>query len=484
MKSEQEIWTDCLAYLEKRIKKQSFYTWLRPTRAERLMNDKLVVSVPNRFVVEWLEEHYLPLIHEALLAVTGKSLAVILQIGANGGGAQLSESNGQVRSFADQRTAAQEPVHGESRSANSSASFHPKTIDPRVVKGAAPGDGQLNLRYTFDTFVVGESNQFAHAAALAVAESASGGAGQTKYNPLFVYGGTGLGKTHLAQAIGHYVKELTPQARILYVTSEKFTSDFITAIGHNTANAFAAFYRQAELLIIDDIQFFTGKESTQMQFFHTFNALYHNGKQIVLTADRAPKEIRGLEDRLLSRFSWGLVTDIQPPDMETRLAILKKRTAVEQIGLPEDVLEFVALRVTSNIRELEGALVRLLAYASLARKDITLEVAQTVLKDTLSNGSAPSVTIEQIKQEVAQEFGVPLEVLVAKRKTQEVALARQVAMYLARTLTSSSLKTVGEKFGGRDHSTVLHACNVVAEQLKSNIDFKRRIDGVITSLYV
>lgn len=444
-----KVWDECLSYLSQKIRKQSFYTWLRPTKGLPSNDNTLKVAVPNKFVAEWLEEHYISLIQEALQKVTSEDLRLSFCV--------RGELNGhQTEITFDRRKPSSE-------------------IDSTEMSSS---ENQLNPRYTFETFVVGESNHFAHAAAMAVAEAP----GKTKFNPLCIYGGVGLGKTHLAQAIGHFVREEHKNAKALYVTSERFTNDFIRSIRANTTQEFVDYYRNVDLLLLDDIQFLTGKESTQVQFFHTFNTLYQNGKQIVLTSDRPPKEIKGLEERLLSRFQWGLVTDIQPPDLETRIAILKKKTESDGITIPNDVANFIANNITSNIRELEGSLIRLLAYSSLTGKGLTVELAQEVLKDILKSKSRV-ITIREIQKRVAQKHKISEELLCSKRKTQEVALARQVAMYLCRHLTNNSLKAIGESFGGRDHSTVIHACTLISENLKRDYDFKIRVDEIINSLY-
>jgi chromosomal replication initiator protein len=335
----------------------------------------------------------------------------------------------------------------------------------------------LNERYTFDNLVVGNFNQFSYAASMAVAEAPA----QTKYNPLYIYGGVGLGKTHLLQAIGHHILRNDSSKKVIYATSEKFTSDFITSISSNTMSDFLNMYRTVDALLIDDTQFFAGKESTQEQFFHTFNALYNVGKQIVLSSDRAPKEIKGMEERLLSRFSWGLVTDIQHPDLETRMAILQRKVESDGIVIGEDVILFIADAVSSNIRELEGSLIRLLAYASLKGEEISLEMARRVLSDTFQM-SHKEVSVDTIKRRIADSFGVEVEQLSAKKKTQNIALARQVAMYLCRIHTTLSLKAIGEAFGGRDHSTVIHACNLVQKLMQENPEFRQRVDAISRSL--
>ncbi len=444
-----KVWDECLSYLSQRVRKQSFYTWLRPTKGLPSNDNILKVAVPNKFVAEWLEEHYISLIQEALQKVAPEELKLSFYVRGELNGNQTEINFDQIKTS---------PGVDSSQISNS--------------------ENRFNTRYTFETFVVGESNHFAHAAAMAVAEAP----GKTKFNPLCIYGGVGLGKTHLAQAIGHFVCEEHKEMKVLYATSERFTNDFIRSIGAHTTQEFVDYYRNVDLLLLDDIQFFTGKESTQVQFFHTFNALYQDGKQIVLTSDRPPKEIKGLEERLLSRFQWGLVTDIQPPDLETRIAILKKKTESDGITIPNDVANFIANNITSNIRELEGSLIRLLAYSSLTGKGLTIELAQEVLKDILKNKSKV-ITIREIQRRVAQKFKISEELLCSKRKTQDVALARQVAMYLSRHLTNHSLKLIGESFGGRDHSTVIHACGLISENIKKDYDFKINVDEVINSLY-
>ncbi|KPK99524.1 MAG: chromosomal replication initiation protein [candidate division Zixibacteria bacterium SM23_73_2] len=440
-----KIWDECLDYLGTKIKRQSFLTWLKPTRGLPSNDSTLKVAVPNKFVAEWLEEHYSQLIQEAIQKTTSEKINLSFCVRNELGGHQTE------------------------------ISFNSKKED---MKLSSEQSAILNPKYTFESFVVGENNQFAHAASMAVAEAP----GKTKFNPLYIYGGVGLGKTHLVQAIGHLVKEVSKEAKILYVTSEKFTNDFISSIGASTLQDFVHFYRSVDLLLLDDIQFFTGKESTQVQFFHTFNALYQDGKQIVLTSDRPPKEIKGLEERLLSRFQWGLVTDIQPPDLETRIAIIKKKTESDNIAIPDEIAVFLADNVTSNIRELEGSLIRLLAYCSLHQRNLTLDLAKDVLKDIIRNESK-KISIEDIQKKVGEHFKLSPELLCSKRKTQEICWARQVAMYLCRNLTSFSLKTIGLKFGGRDHSTVIHSCNLVGENIKKDQEFKLKVDEIINSLY-
>jgi chromosomal replication initiator protein len=442
-----QVWEKCLSNVENRINHQSFCTWLKPTRALGWEEDSLLVGVPNNFVADWLKRHYRDMLNDSLAGITSPPRKVMFRITSNAPGIEEEQ-----------------PVQ-------------PAEDEPRPAVSAARRP-VLNPRYTFDTFVVGESNEFSHAASMAVAESP----GETRFNPLFIYGGVGLGKTHLIQGIGHFIAETQPAMRVLYATSEKFTNDFISSLSTHTTSEFTNLYRSVDVLLLDDIQFFTGKESTQVQFFHTFNALHQDGKQIVLTSDRPPRDIRGLEERLLSRFQWGLVTDIQPPDFETRMAILKKKMQPEEANIPDDVLAYIASNVRSNIRELEGSLIRLLAFASLRQQTINLPLAESILKDTLSS-KEQAVTIDTIITKVAAYFDVTEEVLRSKKKTQEVALARQVAMYLARTLTQMSLKAIGGYFSGRDHSTVIHSVNLVRAALKIDPHLKYKVDTVINMLY-
>ena len=445
-----KVWQDCLQYISHRIKKQSYATWLKHTSGVPDGNGGLQITVPNGFVAEWVAEHYSDIIQEALLQSCNCEVPFSFLVNHD-----------------DQKQTELE-LHRQQM---------PRAIPEKPKADNRPPVGMLNERYTFENLVVGNFNQFSYAAAMAVAEAP----GKTKYNPLYVYGGVGLGKTHILQGIGHFILDGDPSKKVIYATSEKFTSDFINSISTNTMTDFTNMYRNVDVLLIDDAQFFAGKESTQEQFFHTFNALYNAGKQIVLSSDRAPKEIKGMEERLLSRFSWGLVTDIQPPDMETRMAILQRKIEADNIYIGEDIISYIANSVTSNIRELEGSLIRLLAYASLRGEEINLEMARSVLSDTFGM-KKQAVSIETIKKKVAEEFNVAIEMLSAKKKTQNIALARQVAMYLSRSLTKQSLKSIGDAFGGRDHSTVIHARNLVERLMNEDGEFRDRISTLTRKL--
>lgn len=443
-------WGDCLNYLSRRVKEQTFKTWLKPTVGEPGGNGDYNVIVPNQFVADWIRNHFNDLIEEALFEVSGKNyqLAYVVR--------------------KEEETQEQTSLTFE---APLNSTFEPKPVYHNNYQH------NLNDKYSFDSLVVGDFNQFAVAAANAVAEAP----GMTKYNPLYIYGGTGLGKTHIIQAIGHRILEMFPDKRVMYATSEKFTSDFIASISNSSVANFTRIYRDVDVLIIDDIQFFTGKESTQEQFFHTFNTLYHLGKQIILSSDRSPKDIKGLEERLLSRFSCGLVTDLQAPDLENRTAILYKKLESEGTKLPDNVVRFIADRVSTNIRELEGALIRLLAYASLKNEPVDMELAERVLSDSFSSRKK-EVTIESIQKKTAEFYNISLEMMTAKKKTSNIALARQVAMYLSRSLTENSLKVIGGSFGGRDHSTVIHACDSISKRMSKEPALRDKIDRISASL--
>ncbi|MFH1686252.1 MAG: chromosomal replication initiator protein DnaA [bacterium] len=443
-------WQDCLQYISRRTKEQAFSTWLKPTSGRPASDGSFEVVVPNQFVADWIGQHFGTLINEAFHEVLGRDYDVSYVI--NSIPIEETQTSLDFQSLPP-----------------SSAENHSSGGDHR--------QSNLNQRYNFDSLVVGDFNQFVCAASMAVAEAP----GTTRYNPLFIYGGTGLGKTHIAQAIGHRILELFPGKRVLYATSETFTSDFISSISEGSIAEFTRKYRDVDVLVIDDIQFFSGKESTQEQFFHTFNTLHHFGKQIVLSSDRPPREIKGLEERLLSRFSSGLVTDLQAPDLENRTAIIYKKLESEGASLPDDVARYIASKVTTNIRELEGTLIRLLAYASLQKVSVDLELAKRVLSDSIAP-SRKDITIEAIQKKTAEWFKIEVLMMKAKKKTAHIAAARQVAMYLARSLTDNSLKAIGADFGGRDHSTVIHACDTVSRRMAEDPGFREKIDRLSAAL--
>ncbi len=423
--SAQELWQVAVRRIEGQMSKPGLESFVKVMRPVSLRDDTLTFAVPNRFAKEWVESRYLDLIRGALRSIVGRDLTVTFAI-----------------------SDAPPPVA-------------PPTVPrehtpPRTIDGLT-----LSPKYSFDTFVVGAGNRFAHAAARAVAEAPA-----RAYNPLFIYGGVGLGKTHLLQAIGHHVLSLESFYHVVYVSSEKFTNELINSIRDDKTAEFRNKYRNVDVLLIDDIQFLAGKERTQEEFFHTFNTLHESGRQIIITSDKPPKEIPTLEERLRSRFEWGLIADIQPPDLETRIAILRKKAELDGIHVPDEVAEFIAQRIQTNIRELEGALVRVVAYATLTRSAITSILTEEVLRELLPTARGKPITIHAIQRAVAEYFDIRVEEMRAKRRTKAVAFPRQVAMYLARELTDASLPHIGQEFGGRDHTTVMHACDRVREALQ------------------
>lgn len=450
---QARLWEQVLLSVKSRLGSlQAFDTWFRPIVARELSPQLVDLEVPNAFFVDWIHEHHLSTLRVALHDVMGVT----------------PEVRFTPREF--------------------SASLPPPAAPAsRAAAPAPPADtragrlwleSQLNPRLTFETFVVGGSNRFTHAAGRAVAERPG-----EVYNPLFIFGGSGLGKTHMLHAVGHAVKRSRPEARVHYVPAERFTNEMIFAIQHGQTLAFRNRYRNVDVLLIDDVQFLAGKESTQEEFFYTFNALRDAHKQIVVTADKAPKDIEALEDRLISRFNQGLVADLQQPDLETRIAILRNRCEQEGAGmrLPDDVLLLLADRIRGNVRDLEGCLVRLFAWASLANQEITIDLAEEVLGQYV--GVEPDhITPERIVAAVGEKFGVKTEALVGKRRTQVIALPRQVAMYLMRQLTDLSLVEIGRAFGGRDHTTVIYACDKIARRINAEDPFREKINGLISTL--
>jgi chromosomal replication initiator protein len=432
-------WDKILQHMERRVNPHSFTTWFRPTRQQGTENGKLLVKVPNRMFRKKLSETYGSLLE-----------AVLTEVG-------MSET--RVEFLCDEPEAPPPPS--------------PLVRQSRLDFDAV--DHQLNPRYTFDTFVVGNSNQFAHAASLAVAEQPS-----KSYNPLYLYGGVGMGKTHLMHAIGHTIKKRNPALRLTYVSAEKFTNEVITSLRFDRMISFRDRYRNVDVLLVDDIQFIAGKERTVEEFFHTFNALYELRKQIVLSSDCPPKEISAIEERLRSRFEWGLIADIQPPDLETKIAILQKKAESERVQVPDDVAEFIARSIKSNVRELEGALTRLLAYASLTSAALNLSTAQQVLRNIIAT-QEKKVTIELIQKRVGEQYGLRDADLKVRSNTKAIAFPRQVAMYLVKQLTSASLPEIGRQFGGKHHTTVLHSINKIDALRRTDKDLNRTINRLLDS---
>jgi chromosomal replication initiator protein len=432
--SVEKTWAAAQELLRTMLNPDIYHLWFAPIRAGALDGEYLTLEVANDFCEVWLKDNYLGLIQDVLMHAAGEPLKVKFKVSASQSG---------LSAFPESKTARQ------------------KSEDVADDQTTAHRDHGFNPKNTFDTFVVGNNNNFAHAAALAVAHAPG-----KSYNPLFLYGGVGLGKTHLLHAIGQHVVGRKKGARVSYVSSEKFTNEYIDAIQNSQLVRFRKRYRQTDVLLIDDIQFLAGKERIQEEFFHTFNALHEAHKQIVLTCDRPASEIQNLEQRLVSRFEWGLVTDLQPPDVETRVAILRKKEKILGVELPDEIINFLANKIRTNIRRLEGALIRVASYASLTGKKLSLEVVEGLLREVLHEEGRFCISIELIQKKVADHFDIRLADMTSKRRPENIAFPRQIAMYLARQMTESSLNTIGEAFGGRDHGTVLHACRLVKDRME------------------
>ena len=449
----QELWAQCLLNIERRVRPQSFKSWFRPTKVWTFSEENLVIECPTSYSAEWVESNYLNLIQEVVQEETHFEPKITFAV------ADENQARTSVYYPPDKISSA---PFSQSSHLNPGSKTHRE--NPRAEETYSRGTHMpLNERYTFETFVVGEFNRFAHAAACAVAKSP----GKTQFNPLVIYGGVGLGKTHLLQAIGHHVLQGTTKRQVTYVPSEKFLSDFIEAIKNRTTAEFQRLYRSADILLVDDIQFLLKGEQTRKEFFHTFNALHQNGKQIAMTCDSPPRQLEGLEERLISRFQWGLVTNIDPPDLETRIAILKQKSEINNIYLPENVAVFLGNNINSNIRELEGALIHLMAYCSVNQCEPTVETAQHIVQERIPTKKSP-LNIGIIQEQVAEYFDLSSEFLISRTRKQNVALARQIAMFLAKRLTPNSLKTIGLQFGNRDHTTVIHAVQSIEEKCKKD----------------
>lgn len=461
------LWENVLAQIRSQMNVSSFNAWFVPTKQIAFHDNELWIAVPDKYFVNWLEEHYINGVLEILKNLTGKTVDVHFVIHES-----LRREQEELHSH----------HHGEPGLPFDNQEM--ADIQPFPSTSETEADTGLNPKYTFDTYVVGSSNQLAHAASQAVARQLS-----TAYNPLFIYGGVGLGKTHLMHALGHEVRKTQPPGfKLYYLSSEKFMNELINAIRYDTMQQFRDKYRSIDLLLIDDIQFIAGKERTQEEFFHTFNALYNAQKQVVVSSDCPPKKIPTLEERLRSRFEWGLIVDIQPPDFETKIAILRKKAESEHIALADDVALYIASAITSNIRALEGCLIKIAAHATLSREEITVELAQRALKDILEPNAAPAkpaITVERIQQVVANYYHLKLDDLNAATRLRTIAFPRQIAMYLARKLTNFSLPAIGQAFGGKDHTTILHACQKIEEMQLSDLVFREelaKIEQAITKL--
>ncbi len=445
--SAEKIWNDAQVQLRS-LNEDVFNLWFKAVQVISLQGDLLTLEVADEFCGVWIKENYIDLVHNAIGQTSGRQLELNFQIGIPG----APKTVRPVPAPAAKPVEVLEPVVTSSFTSSPAREF------------------VLNPKNTFETFVVGETNNHAHAAARAVAQAPG-----KSYNPLFLYGGVGLGKTHLLHAIGQYVMTHKKNAKVAYVSSEKFTNEYIDAIQNSKLAAFRKRYRQTDVLLIDDIQFLAGKERIQEEFFHTFNTLHEAHKQIVLTCDRPASEIQNLEHRLVSRFEWGLVTDMQPPDVETRLAILKKKAAAMNVELPEEILNFLGHRIRTNIRRLEGALTRVASFASLTGKELTLETVEKLLREVLHEEGRFTVNIEVIQKKVAEHYDIRLADMTSKRRPENIAFPRQIAMFLSRQMTESSLNTIGEAFGGRDHGTVLHACRLVKGRMEVDANVRQAV---------
>ncbi len=435
MEELNKIWQKILETIKHKVGESIFNLWFSPIKIVTIKDSEIFLEIPNRFFQDWIEDNFPLLIKDTLKEITGKDFEVYYELS----GKEQPQLNTEDK--------------------------------PLKVKR-----GNLNPKYTFDSFVVGPSNQFAHAAAFRVAENPG-----FAYNPLFIYGGVGLGKTHLINAIGNFILDNNPNLNVCYISSEQFTGEFISAIRHEKMPEFRAKYRNVDIFLVDDIQFIAGKDSTQEEFFHTFNELYSKQKQIVVSSDRPPMEISDITDRLRSRFGMGLIADIQPPEMETRLAILYKKAEREGIVLPEDVANFIASRVKSNVRELEGSLIKLCAYVSLTKSPINLEVARQVLKDLLPDDNKP-ITIEVVQKLVSETLGIKVQDIKSKKRTKEISHARKIAMYITKKVTNLSLAEIGNAFGGKDHATVIYACKQIERERQKDENLSRLIDNIIKKI--
>lgn len=474
------IWEQVLKKLEQELSKLMIDTWLKPTVPLNITETTLEIGTPKQIIKEWLESRYLPIILSTVQYITNKPLNVIF--------INLDVADNVTTKFEETpippKYKEPEPIkENDSLQTTISTAKQPHIYKPSSESdqnfslNLNPADESmavLNPKYIFETFVIGNSNRLAHAASLAVAEAPA-----QAYNPFFVYGGVGLGKTHLMHAIGHRILKNHPNLKLLYISSEKFTNELINSIRDGNPESFRQKYRNIDVLLVDDIQFLAKKEHTQEEFFHTFNTLHEANKQIIMSSDRPPREIQTLEDRLRSRFEMGLITDIQPPDLETRIAILRKKAIMEHLNISNDVMVYIASRIDNNIRELEGALIRVMAYASLTNQNIDIDLATEALKDIFPHGKPKQITVELIQETIASYFKLKIDELLAKKRTRNVAYPRQIAMYLSRELTETSLPRLGEMFGGRDHTTVIHAYDKISRERNADVKLSNTIKELI-----
>jgi chromosomal replication initiator protein len=457
----QMVWDSCLRTIKRNVNQQSYKTWFEPISPVHLEHNVLTIQVPNKFFYEWLEENYVGLLKQSVRQELGERGRLVYRIPDAGSPVTGQSAAGNKPSTRPSAEKDNEPVPGV---------FDADTIkNPFIIPGIrkVKVDPQLNVNYTFENLIEGDCNKLARNAGIAVAKKPGG----TAFNPLVIFGDVGLGKTHLAQAIGNDIVQRYESKSVLYVSMEKFTNQIIQAIKNNAVNEFVNFYQVIDVLIVDDIQFLSGKQKTQEIFFHIFNQLHQNGKQIILTSDRPPKDLKDIEDRLISRFKWGLSADLQAPDLETRMAILEAKMGEEGVDIPGEVLEFICYNIKNNIRELEGVMISLLAQSTLIRRDIDIELAKEVIRNFVTTINK-EITVESIQELVADHFNVPVEKLYHETRKRNIVIARQLSMYLAKKMTNRSLKAIGETFGGRDHSTVIYSCKAVQDMMDTDLIFK------------
>ncbi len=495
------VWEQVLKKLEQELSKLMIDTWLRPTVPLNLTETTLEIGTPKQIIKEWLESRYLPIILSTVHYITNKPLDVVfINLDVEDQVSKNDSTDLPNHLIEEQIPAIVVPLEDIPEQflqpEISKIAPRPQTpmrnaVQPQVYKPSPDSEQKLSLqdnvaeesmailnpKYIFETFVIGNSNRLAHAASLAVAEAPA-----NAYNPFFIYGGVGLGKTHLMHAIGHRILQNHPKLKLLYISSEKFTNELINSIRDGNPESFRQKYHNIDVLLVDDIQFLSKKEHTQEEFFHTFNTLHEANKQSIMSSDRPPREIQTLEDRLRSRFEWGLITDIQPPDLETRIAILRKKAMMEHLNVPNDVMVYIASRIDNNIRELEGAFIRVIAYASLTNQTVDIDLATEALKDIFPQGKPKQITVELIQEIIASYFKLKVDELLAKRRTRNVSYPRQIAMYLSRELTETSLPRLGEMFGGRDHTTVIHAYEKISRERNEDVKLSNTIKELIKKI--
>lgn len=473
-KTAETVWDNCLSFIEDNITPQAFKTWFEPIKAVKLTDDSLSVQVPSKFFYEWLEEHYVKLLKVALTKEIGGNAKLVYVI-------RMENTYGNKLPFTEKIPSLQRSQVNSQQVDVPIKNKSPELRNPFVIPGIRniKIDSQLNANYSFDNFLEGDSNRLARSAGMAVANKPGG----TSFNPLLVFGGVGLGKTHLAHAIGVEIKEKYPDKTVLYITAEKFTQQYIESVRKNNRNDFIHFYQIIDVLIVDDIQLLSGKAGTQDVFFHIFNHLHQNGKQVILTSDKAPVDMQDIEQRLLSRFKWGLSAELQQPDFETRVSIIKSKLYRDGVEMPEDIVEFLANNIKTNIRELEGAIISLIAHSSFNKKDITLELSKKIVDNYVKN-TKREVSIEYIQKVVSDYFQMDVQTLQSKTRKRHIVQARQIAMFFAKKMTKASLASIGSQIGKRDHATVLHACKTVDNLSSTDKQFRKFVEDLNKKLTV